>query len=187
MKVRATALLARKAMLVRQFGEERVARFFDEFAEKEPLFKGAVLLPVSQTPADAFLRLNDALLATFYEGKVEAYWTFGKESAEWAFKEGPFKALFSTRDYLRFVEMTPAIWKTYFDEGRLEVTHDAAQARVKILDVPIPHLYFEYSVLGFFGRGLELTGATQVRGERIKGFSSGEREVDYRYRWMSGR
>ena len=186
MKVRATALLARKAMLVRQFGEERVARFFDEFADKEPFFKGRVLLQVSEIPATVFLKLNEAMLATFYGGKADTWWTFGKESAEWAFKEGPFRALFSTGDYVRFVEMTPAIWKSYFDEGYIEVSRDADQARIKILAVPIRHIYFEYSVLGFFARGLELTGATQVSGERLKGFSAGDGEVDYRYRWSSG-
>jgi hypothetical protein len=64
------------------------------------------------------------------------------------------------------VETTPAIWKSYFDAGRLEAKHEANAADIRILDVPVPHVYFEYTVLGYFRKGLALTGASGVTTQR---------------------
>jgi hypothetical protein len=42
-------------------------------------------------------------------------------------------------------------------------------------------VYFEYAIVAYFKRGLELVGARKVTMRRIKGFSIGGADVHYEY------
>jgi serine/threonine protein kinase len=183
MKVKATTLLSRRATLVEKVGEPAYEQFMRHVADEIPFFR-APMLPSTQIPVADFLKFNDLLVDRFYNGDKRMYWTFGEQSGEWLSKNGPYVAQFQRGDYKRFWAILPAFWKTFYSEGEARVSSATESGRRSVLEIeivsPVEHVYFEYSVLGFVKRGLEVLGA-RVRVERLKGFSSGDREIRYRF------
>jgi serine/threonine protein kinase len=178
MKVKATQLLSRRSMLVERLTEPVYEQFLVDIAKEVPFFQ-KTLLPSTQIPVADFLRFNDALIERFFNGDRRIYWTFGEQSGEWLSKNGPYVNQFKRGDFKRFWAILPAFWKTFYSEGETHVSGDGKQLDI-VIDSPVEHVYFEYSVLGFVKRGLEVLGA-RVRVDRIKGFSSGDREIHYRF------
>lgn len=180
MMVKATGLLARKRMLAAEFGADKWEEFYQEFAEQEPFFRRA-LLATTLVPAEIYVKLNDALIQRFYDGDSHAHWRFGEKSAEWAFAEGPYKTIFFTGDFKRFLADVPAIFKTYYTEGEARTSQDGNVLEVWLDGIPFHHVYFEYTVMGYIKRGLELTGARGLVVAPIRAFSLGHPDVHYRF------
>jgi len=182
MEVKGVALLARQSMMVEAIGEQAWRDFLAEFGKQYPVFARPVM-PMTLLPVDAFIRLNDAMLQRFFKGDTQTYWLFGEKSAEYALRQGQLKAMFGPGDHKRFLQFTPGIWKGYFTEGVLEAIAptDAGYTDLRITGVSTPHVYFEYSVMAFAKRGLELLGAKNLRYETLKGFAKGDGEVHYRF------
>lgn len=180
MEVKGVAFLARQQMMVQAHGEAAWKAFLTEFAAKEPFF-ATPIMPVTRMPVDAFLRLNEDLLARFYGGNKEAWWQFGVKSAEYALGQGQLKTMFSQGDLRRFLLFTPGIWKGYFTEGDLSVHPGQGYTDLSITNVPKPHVYFELSVMGFAFGGLTYLGAKNLARQVLKGYTKGDREVLYRF------
>ncbi|OJH35789.1 hypothetical protein [Cystobacter ferrugineus] len=180
MDVKGVAFLARQLQAEQTFGRDRWLAFLTEQAKRDPVFAQPVL-PVTRIPADAFLRLNDAMTQQFYAGDPQAYWKYGLKSAEYALGQGQLKALFSKGDYRRFALFTPGIWKGYFTEGELTAQVRGNVAELRITGVPRPHTYFELSVMGFASGGLTYLSGKEIAHEVLKGFSQGDLEVAYRF------
>lgn len=180
MEVKGVAFLARQAMVVHEHGEPAWREFIQEFAQREPLFKQLVM-PVTRLPVDAFLRLNEALVRRFYGGDSRVYWQFGFKSAVHAMEQGQLKLLAAPGDFRRFALFTPSVWKSYYTEGELHARFEADYTEVRLSQLPRPHLYFEFSVMGFCAGGLAFLGAKNLRHEVLKGFSKGHNEVLYRF------
>ncbi|QRN97775.1 hypothetical protein JRI60_01420 [Archangium violaceum] len=180
MDVKGVAFLARQAQAEQTFGVERWRAFLAEQAKRDPLFAQPVL-PVTRIPADAFLRLNDALTRQFYAGDPQAYWKYGVKSAEYALSLGQLKAIFSKGEHRRFALFTPGIWKGYFTAGDLTAQINGNVAELRITGVPRPHIYFELSVMGFASGGIAYLSGMEISHEVLKGFSRGDPEVVYRF------
>lgn len=181
MNVKGIAFLAREQMMIAAHGEAAWRAFFADFAKREPALAQHVL-PVSKIPADAFLRFNDALTRHFYGGDERAYWRYGEQSAAYALTRGQLKGLFKPGESQKFLHFTPAIWKGYFDEGELTATpHGSDAVDLRISGVPIQHVYFEYSVIGFGKGGMEVLQAARPQPECIRGFSRKDPDVLYRF------
>ncbi len=73
------------------------------------------------------------------------------------------------------------MYANFFDEGsaRSEYHEDRVDLWIEGVPAPLRHLYFEYSLVGYFRRGLELLGE-HVVAERVQGFSNGDARVMYR-------
>jgi len=181
MKVKGTALIARHQTIAREFGEDAWSEFFDEFVEGAPILAGGVL-PISSIPVDTFLAFSDALVKRFYAGDAKVHWRFGVDSADWALTRGPYSNFRGSRDVAAFLAVAPALWHAYYSAGRFEAgVEDAGTHAWAQIESPVRHLHFEYSVMGFVQRALELVGG-QVQGhEAVRGFSRGDRDVYYRF------
>jgi hypothetical protein len=180
MEVKGVAFLARQQMMVQAHGEAAWKSFLAEFAKKEPFFANPIM-PVTRMPADAFLRLNEELLARFYGNNKSAWWQFGIKSAEYALSQGQLKTMFSPGDLRRFLLFTPGIWKGYFTEGELNVVPGQGHTDLSITNVPRPHAYFELSVMGFAYGGLTYLGAKNLQHQVLKSYEKGDKEVQYRF------
>lgn len=180
MMVKATGLLARKRMVAGEFGADEWARFFEDFARKEPFFR-RVLLATTLIPVEIYVKINEALIQKFYGGDSQAHWRFGEKSAEWAFEEGPYKTIFFSGDFKRFLADVPAIFKTYYTEGEARIRHHENVLDVWLDSIPFPHVYFEYTVMGYIKRGLQLTGARGLVFTAVRAFSLGHPDVHYRF------
>jgi hypothetical protein len=182
MEIKGTAFLSRQAAVVADNGEAAWRAFLAEYAKRDAVFTKPVL-PVSWLPVESFLGFSEALLARFYKDDPMAYWTFGEKGVEHALTRGQLKVMFSQADYRRFLLFFPGVWKSYFNAGDAQVESSDEHTDLRITGVSRPHLYFEYITMGFMKRGLELLGAKAVRSERLKGFSKGDAECLYRYRF----
>jgi hypothetical protein len=184
MEVKGVAYLARRSMLVAEFGEQRFRDIVDAVAKKHPVF-GTPILATSAIDIRAFLDFNDAIVTALYRGDTKSFWAFGEKSADWALTQGPYKHLLASKSVSEFADSATRIYRNYFNEGT--ATSEVAPGRVDLTLTGVPpayrHVYFEYSIFGYFKRGLELVGARELRLERIKGFSKGDPIVHYLYTW----
>jgi len=181
MKVKGTAIIARQQTVIAEFGEAAWSDFFEAYAEVTPALAHGVL-PTGSFPAETFLAFCDALIRRFYAGDPSIYWRFGRDSASWALTDGPYANFLGSRDLPAFLEVAPALWKAYYSEGEFTsaVEEDGRHVWARI-ESPVHHLHFEYSVMGFVERALELVGA-EVQGHQVQeGFSRGDGAVLYRF------
>ena len=178
MHVKGIAWLARAEEMVREVGAERWAALVEELKPRVP-FLSAPVMPISRIPVDEFLTVNDEAVQRFFGGDEQVYWRFGVTSAEWALSH-QLRGLFAAGEWRRLMLFTPNIYKNYFDGGELVADVQPAYADIVIRGIKRPHLYFEYSIIGFAKGALAVLGAP-VEPERLSGFSKGDAEIRYRF------
>jgi hypothetical protein len=180
MHVKGIAFLARQAMMVAEHGEQKWRDYVTAYAERVPFFRNPVM-PVTQIPAELFVAMQEDIVRTFYKGDPRTYWRFGEQSGRHAITQGQLRGVFGQGDYLRFLQFTPRVWKGYFDEGQFVALKGDSWADLHLTGVPVPHRYYEESVMAFASGALQALGMKQVRHDVLKSFKAGEREVLYRF------
>ena len=178
MHVRGVAYLAREGLMKDEFGAEKWAAFVNGLKPRLA-FLNAPILPVTRIPVADFLALNDDIIRVFYKGDDSEYWRFGEHSGEWALGH-QLKGLFAPGEARKFLQFTPKIWSSYFDGGDLSTVLEPASVDIRITGVPVRHIYFEASVIGFAIGGLKALGLTPAP-QRLKGYTLGDNEVLYRF------
>lgn len=181
MHVKGTAYHARLLLLRSKWGDARVDAFLAKFRAAHPRFPTTVL-PTTWLPVRDFLGLIDAIVDDVYAGDTESLWEVGEMSAAYTLREGPYKNLLDTKDAVRFAGLGKAMWANFFDAGEAHsgLVDDVVDVTVDGVPEAHRHLYFEYSVMGYFRRGLELLGQ-KARTERVQGFSAGDPRIHYRF------
>jgi hypothetical protein len=181
MEVKGSFFAGRKAFITQQFGEPRWSQFLEALSEQEPVFRDPILV-TTQVPVSAYLTFQDALIREFFRGDEEAYWTIGEKSAEWALTEGPYKIYRDNPQSVeRFiVQSLPLLWSAYYTKGRVEVQLVTNLIHFRIYCLPVSHISFEYTVLGWVKKALQMIGLRAVTLKRIQGISTGDREIEYR-------
>lgn len=181
MQIKGTAYHARLMLLRSKWGDARVDAFLETFRKQHPRFPTTVL-PTTWLPATDFLALIDAIVVDVYGGDTESLWEIGEMSALFTLREGPYRNLLDTKDAVKFAGLGKAMWANFFDAGEAHSELHGDTVDVQITGVPAEHrhLYFEYSVMGYFRRGLELL-EQKTRTERIAGFSKGDARIHYRF------
>ncbi len=178
MKVKGNAWLARCEQMEQTFGAEKWQAFLKERTAKYPFLQSPVM-PISRIEVPEFLSLHEELVDHFFAGDKLVYWRFGERSAEWAMAH-QLRGLFSKGEGRRFLQFAPTVYKNYFDGGELLAELAPTHTDLVIRGVVHPHVYFEYSVIGFAVgalRGLEVN----VTPDCLRGFSRGDDEVRYRF------
>ncbi len=180
MNVKGTAFRARADMVIKMYGEARWRSFIDRYAEQVPFWKQQIFA-LTLIPAETFLAFQDELVDLFFGGEPQTYWDFGASSAEWSLTKGPYKTFLETRDVATFVRSAlRSLWNAYYTAGKLEGEMKGNVVHVRITGVPTPHIHFEYSVMGYIKKALELMGS-KVEEKRIKGFDSEDKEIYYQF------
>lgn len=178
MKVKGNGWLARCEAMEKRFGAERWQEFLRSRTSKYPFLQTPVM-PISRIEVREFIALHDELVDVFFAGDKQAYWRFGEGSAEWALNH-QLRGLFSPGEGRRFLQFSPQIYKNYFDGGELTAEVAPSHIDLVIRGVEMPHVYFEYSIIGFAAGGLRVL-ELNVTPECIRGFSRGDDEVRYRF------
>ncbi len=180
MLVKGTAFLARVDLLEAKLGSaEAVDDFLATYRAHHPAFPASVL-PTTLIPAEEFLILVDTIVDEFFDGDRHSLWDVGRASAEWSLRHGPYKALLELGEIDRFVAMAPVMWSNFFDVGSACSQKVGNRIELRIEGVPkkLRHPYFEFSVVGYFERGLQLLGASVTR-ECVQSFVGGDAVVHY--------
>lgn len=181
MNVKGIAHRARVDLVIQMYGEAHWRRFIDRYSKQVP-FWNQQILPLTLIPVETFLAFQDELVALFFGGEPQTYWDFGARSAELSMNEEPFKTFIETRDVATFVSSAlGSLWDAYYTAGKLQGEMKGSLVHVRLTGVSTPHVHFEYSVMGYIKKALELIGGSEVEEERIKGFDSEDKEVYYQF------
>ena len=177
MKVRGVTVLTRKAIVTREFGADAWAGLFRDIAGAHPVF-AAPITASSLIPAASYLAFHDELVRRFCGDGEAAHHELGKRSAEWALREGPYKAFMDKADIGELVASFPKLWDMYFADttSRSEATFDGTTIDFKVFDLPQPHPYFESFIVGYMKEVLELYCANPITASRVHG---GGRDYHY--------
>lgn len=179
MNVKGTAFISRKEQIIHTFGLEKWITFYMHIQSKDKYFETEPS-PVALIPINSFLLMNDEIINEFYGGKKDVYWIFGEKSAAWALTEGPYKIFMTSKNLNSFIDKTmPMVWSTYYTEGKMFGVIDKKTIHVHIQGITTPHIYFEFTTMGFVKKALELYGLKNVRHECLSGYSSGKEEIHY--------
>ncbi len=183
MEVKGVAFLSRKEGIIKQFGKEKWEEFIKKISTEESYFKQPILAS-TLIPVQSFLIFQDVLLKEFYNNNEQVYWMIGEKSAEWSLLEGPYKTFLKTKDLNKFVESSlPLLWKMFYSSGIVYTKLDNNNiAHIKILDLPIWHIHFEYTIMGYCKRAFELLGIENLIMNKIKGVSLGDKEIYYQFK-----
>jgi hypothetical protein len=160
MFVKGTTIVARREQITRMFGKERWVQLMARMALEDPSFEDTIFV-TSRISLESFLKFNELLIETFFDGDEKAYSLIGSIAAEWVFTEGPYKKIIeSGREGLKkFVETVPSvIWDKYYDFGGLKVEVKDSEIEIKMTGIPVNHPYFELTVSGFMIKTAELAG-----------------------------
>ncbi len=180
MRIKGTAYHARMNLLRAKLGEAGVEDFMKSFLAKHPTFPQNILA-TTWLPAEDFLQLIDAIVEGPYNGDTQSLWEIGEASATYTLTAGPYRHLLETRDVRRFGGLAGVMYANFFDTGRARSEYCGKFVELWIEGIPAPlrHLYFEYSLVGYFRRGFELLEES-VRAECLQGYSKGDDRVHYR-------
>jgi len=180
MRVKGTAYKSRLHLLQGKLGEAGVEEFMEAFRREHPDFPRTVLA-TTWIDAAQFLSLTDAIVEQVYGGDEQSFWEIGEQSALFTLRNGPYRNLLDSKDSERFAAMAKAMYANFFDvgEARSVYTPECVDLYIEGVPADLRHLYFEYSIVGYFRRGLELI-EDAVRCECVEGFSKGDERVHYR-------
>ncbi len=181
MKVKGTAFKARENGIVKQFGKERWNEFIEKLSIKEPYFKKSIIA-TDLIPANAFLTFMEELVREFYSNDRKIYWQLGEKGAEWSIKEGPYRTFFANKDIENFAKTkVSSIWSMYFTEGKLTAEYTPEVIDVKITDVNVKHIYFEYLIMGYAQKSFEIVSGNQYEAKCITGIFSSSPVIHYKF------
>jgi hypothetical protein len=181
MRIKGTALLARKRVIENAFGEGAWRTLVDDMRDAYPSL-GQPLTAASLYPVQDFLAIHDEIIRRFYGGDDEAYFMLGEQSAEWALTEGPYKTFMKRKDIASFVESFPSLWAAYFHGTASTGTATMIGGTIVLQahNLPVWHPYFEYLIAGYMKKGLELLGA-KVTSRRVEGGPNAGKGFTYEF------
>lgn len=173
------AFMARRALVEREHGAAKFDEVVRAIAKTEAIFRSPVLA-TTKIPMGSFMRFNQALIDTLYNGDQKANFALGEQSADYALN-GPYKHFVTNRSIDAFVGSAPSMYKNYFDEGEAKAERRGRDVNLELFDIPAAYrcLYIEYGIMGYFRRGLEMVSGGMTKMTAKKGFSKGDDAVLY--------
>jgi hypothetical protein len=171
-----------KTSMVAAFGEERWNSFMSKLAEKDNYFSNVIIMSITPIPVEKLFFFFDEMCKEFFNDDKMQYYKFGKARALYVLSpEGPCKSYMLTKDIKQFVEsVLPKIWSTYFDRGRIITKLENNIAHVKVTEIEIKNIYFEYLIMGYFRKALKIFGKNTVA-KKIRGISSGDADIYFQF------
>jgi hypothetical protein len=181
MNVKGIVFITGKTTIIKVFGEDRWNSFRTKLIAIDEFFSNFIM-SVTPIPIDKFILFLDELSMEFFNNDKMQYVTFGKVAAQYALsKEGPYKSYLLTKYIKQFVEsVLPKLWSTYFDEGKATTLFENNVAHLKITELQIKHLYFEYLIMGFFQKAFKIFGKKTVA-HKVRGISSGDDDIYFQF------
>lgn len=182
MYAKGTFFLGRRQFIIERFGEAGWNDYLTHMAQVDPVFLQPILA-TTMVPIASYIRFQEEGIRRFFKGNEMAYWEIGAQSGEWALTEGPYKNYRQNlRQFHEFVEKgLPKIWSSYFSQGELRTSVQGSAVEGAIVDLPVWHVSFEYAVMGFMRRAIELAGVKVKTQTRLRGVSAGDKGIHYRF------
>jgi DNA-binding CsgD family transcriptional regulator len=164
------SILARKSLVVREFGRDAWSQFFREMMRQHPSLRPFITAE-SRIPLTAFLSFHDELMRRFFKQDDASYLQLGREASRWAVRDGPLASLLGGNDFAAVVAALPKFHATYFKEAatwsEARLTNDGVE--FKVHELPDWHPYFEHFIVGYIAEILESYCANPVQALRLEG------------------
>jgi hypothetical protein len=181
MNVKGTVFVTGKFAITANFGEERWNAFMTKLATKDKFFSN-LIMSVTIVPVEKHLFFLDEMLKEFFNDDKNQYLLFGRVAAKFALSPGgPYHSYLLTNNIKLFVESgMPKLWSTYYDGGMLTALLENNIVHLKITNLPIKHIYFEYMVMGYFKQALKIFGKKTVE-KTVRSIANGDDDIYYQY------
>lgn len=181
MHVKGTVFVTGKAAITVGFGEERWNSFMAKLAAKDNFFSN-IIMSVTIVPVEKHLFFLDEMLKEFFNNDKNQYFLFGRVAAKFALSPGgPYNSYLLTKDIKQFVESgMPKLWSTYYDGGRLIARLENDTVHLKITDLSVKHIYFEYMVMGYFKQALKIFGKKNTE-KIVRSIANGDEDIYYKF------
>ena len=181
MNVKGTFYVITKTTMTAAFGEERWNSFMTNLAEKDNYFS-KMIMSITLIPVEKLIIIFDEMCREFFNNDRMQYLMFGKVGAKYALSpEGPYKSYMLTKDVKQFVEsVLPKLWSTFFDGGITTARFENNIVHIKITELQIKNLYFEYLVMGYFQQALKVFGK-KTAAKQVRSISSGDDDIYFQF------
>lgn len=181
MNIKGTAFTTAKVTISAAFGEERWNSFMAKMAEKDNYYKG-MILSIALIPVEKHLFFLDELIKEFFNNDKKQFFMFGIVAAKFTLSPGGSRHSFLLSKTLKqFVEVgMPQIWTSLYDESVLTANLENNIVHIKITQIPIKNVDFEYLTVGYFKQALKIYGKKSNE-KCIRGFSKGNTDIYYQY------
>jgi hypothetical protein len=185
MNVKGTVFVTGKASITAVFGEERWNSFMTKLAAKDKFFNN-VIMSITLVPVEKHLFFLDEMLKEFFNYDKNQYQLFGRVAAKFALSPGGhYNAYLLTKDIKQFVESgMPKLWSTYYDGGMFTAKLENNIVHLKITELPIKHIYFEYMVMGYFKQALKIFGEKTIE-KKMRSIANGDDDIYYQYEMIN--
>lgn len=181
MDVKGVAFIGRRRDVIDMVGELKWEKFMEGLIQKIPFFSSPILV-TTLIPVKFYLTFHEELLKEFFGNNQDAYWLLGKKSADYALQFGPYQSFLAQHNIVKFLDGGLGIlWTRYFSEGELTGALQENVISVRIIGVPVQHIYFELGVMGFVHRACELVWQRELTSQKITGIFSPPHEVHYKF------
>ena len=149
--------------------------------EKDNYFSN-MIMSVTLIPVDKFTLFLDEMIKEYFNNDNKSYLMFGKVAAKFALSPGgPYNSYVLSRDLKYVVEsIIPKVWSTYYDEGVVTTKLEDNVIHLKVIGVPLKHVYFEYLIACYMQKGIKMFGKQAVE-KCMRGFSKGDNDIYYQY------
>lgn len=181
MNIKGTAFVTAKVAVTAAFGEERWNSFMNKMAIKDNFFKN-LIMSITPIPVEKHVFFLDEMLKEFFNDDKNQYILFGRVAAKFALSPGgPYNSYLLKKDIKQFIAVgAPNLWSTYFDGGVFTAKLEGNTVHLKITDIPIRHIYFEYLIMGYYKQAFKMFGKKTIE-KKLKSIADGENSIYYQY------
>lgn len=181
MNIKGTAFTTAKVTITQAFGEERWNAFMAKMAEKDSYYKG-MILSIALIPVEKHLFFLNELIKEFFNNDKKLFFMFGKVAAKFTLSPGGSRQSFLLSKTLKqFVVVgMPQIWTSLYDESVLNANLENNIVHIKITQIPINSVDFEFMTVGYLKQALKIFGKKSNE-KCIRGFSKGHNDLYYQF------
>ena len=184
MKVKGSALATIPEFIREQFGEESFSGWLEILTpEAREVYEEPILnLRWFDVPT-VLIEPMETLCERFYAGDPRGAWDAGRFSADKALR-GIYRMMVKIGSPSWLIERTSRIMGMFYDEGQVDVIEEnkkSGTSRLKGVSIVSPMI--ELRVGGFMERGLEISGAKNLRFDMPSSMTRGDPHTDYHFAW----
>lgn len=165
---------------VRQVHADRYAEWLDSLSDdSREIFANDILYSNLYPYRLSILEPMERACKLFFDGNPSGALEMGRFSAEFAIK-GVLKIFFQVASPQFVMTRVPAIFTSYFSEGRMIVAAKQPDGCViHMLDFPEPHLLADLRIRGWIERGLEFCGCKDIEVKMSQSMGRGDALTEY--------
>jgi uncharacterized protein (TIGR02265 family) len=182
-QVKGAVILARRAFVREEFGEDAWQRLLETLPEEDRELLDGFILTASWYPFDLNERIDAAIVEQLGGGDTIIFESIGSWSAKKNLA-GPHKTFLTPGSPLRFMEMSDRIYDFYYDTGQRKFEATGESSGVMTTSGAETFSQTDcLTVIGWYKKALKMCGASTVDIEEETCRARGDECCSYRLSW----